>query len=265
MKAINNSIDKTVSKADAHREIEVNTESTTTNISETEETTVRVLENINKSRVLNFVFRQMLQEYYTITYLKDVTITYSNGFSETTQTVSLSELDALLNQIITEAADITAIKNSIYAYLCNIFDYTGTAVSFIEGVTENLGNCIDPTATPIIKTYIRKKKGLMQTYKDKTVPGIILDVKHQITRTPALVVEALLGQGEALDCYNQKLQNEATITARLNNEVLVQMKEIINGISDPIKRRSYLRTYLVNAATRHKAAAAIQPPRPSHE
>jgi hypothetical protein len=221
VKNINNTIDKTVSKADAHREIEINTETTSTSISETEETTMRMIENINKSRVLNFVFRQLLQEYFTITYLDDVSIIYSNGYPETRKTVKLSQLDALLNEVILDIAQINAIKNSIFTYLCNIFDYTGTAISFIEGVTEDLGNCIDSTAPHIIKKYIRKRKGLTQTYKDKTVNGIILDVKHRITRTSALVVDSLLGQGEALDCYNMKLQNEATISAKLNNDVLI--------------------------------------------
>jgi hypothetical protein len=33
-----------------------------------------------------------------------------------------------------------------------------------------------------------------------------------------------------------KLQNEATITAKLNNEAMVQMQAIIDKISDPIQK-----------------------------
>lgn len=45
-------------------------------------------------------------------------------------------------------------------------------------------------------------------------------------RTPSLVSEALLGQGEALDCYNQQLQDAAVTAADLNN-----MSSMIHNIS----------------------------------
>ena len=38
--------------------------------------------NPNQSRVLNFVFRQLLQEYVTIMYLSNVKIGFSNGHPE---------------------------------------------------------------------------------------------------------------------------------------------------------------------------------------
>lgn len=47
-------------------------------------------------------------------------------------------------------------------------------------------------------------------------------------RTPSLVTDALLGQGEALDCYNQKLQDAAVVSATLNNEAA----EISNQYSE---------------------------------
>ena len=63
-----------------------------------------------------------------------------------------------------------------------------------------------------------------------------------ITTLP-VIVEALLGQGEALDCYNQKLQESATLNAELLNEKLVKENEelqqkidAINNIADPIQK-----------------------------
>lgn len=67
---LKNATDTQVSTADSLREIEVNTDTTSTQVSETETTKVRELQNINLSRVLNFVFRQLLQEFITITYLR---------------------------------------------------------------------------------------------------------------------------------------------------------------------------------------------------
>jgi hypothetical protein len=51
-------------------------------------------------------------------------------------------------------------------------------------------------------------------------------------RTPAVIVDALLGQGEALDCYNMQLQEAAYMSATLENEKTKQMIGIIDAISD---------------------------------
>ena len=221
-----NSTSTQVSKADSNRQVEINTETTSTSTSETEETVVRTLENINKSRVLNFVFRQLLQEYFTITYLDDVSITYSTGYKEQQITTNLAGLKGLLSQVITDTTNQDKAYVAILNRLSSIFDYTGTKQSFIECVEETLESdltcsCI-PVITPETTCYIRKKKGLTQTYNGKEVNGIILDVTHRIVRTPAMVVDSLLGQGEALDCFNQQLQNEAVKAAQLANEITQQ-------------------------------------------
>lgn len=256
-----NSVSHHVSKSDSLRQIEVNTESSYTRITETEETIVRELENINKSRVLNFVFRQLLQEYFSITYLHDVSFVYYNGFPESQRTVKLAQLPQMLEEILVGEDEVNKVKNQIYTYLCNVFDYEGTATSFIEKIEESLSNCIDPNFPPINNFYVRKRKDLSQSYKNKSVNGIILDVTHRIMRTPSLVTDALLGQGEALDCYNQKLQDAAVISATLNNEAaeisnhyseqqqiiskeqwdtekdrLTKALDIIENILDPIER-----------------------------
>lgn len=226
-----NSTSTQVAKADSMRQVEINTETTSTNTTETEETVVRTLENINKSRVLNFVFRQMLQEFYTITYLDDVSITYSTGYKEQQITTNLAGLQGLLNQVIPDSTDRDKVLVAIINRLSNITDYEGTKHSFIECVEENLTANLDceclPTIPAELVCYLRKKKGLTQTYDDKTtVKGIILDVTHRVVRTPALVVDALLGQGEALDCFNLQLQNEAVKSAQLANELTQQ--QILN-------------------------------------
>lgn len=214
------SVSHHVSKADSMRQIEVNSESSSLRISETEETIVRELENINKSRVLNFVFRQLLQEYFSVTYLHDVSFVYYNGFPESKRTVKLAQLPEMLKDILVDDAAVSQVKNQIYSYLCSIYDYEGNPTSFIEKVEEQLGNCIDPQFPAQTMYYVRKRKGLSQTYRDKTVDGIILDVTHRVMRTPSLVTDALLGQGEALDCYNQQLQDAAVEAAGLNNAAM---------------------------------------------
>lgn len=227
-----NSTSTQVAKADSMRQVEINTETTSTNTTETEETVVRTLENINKSRVLNFVFRQMLQEFYTITYLDDVSITYSTGYKEQQITTNLAGLQGLLNQVIPDSTDRDKVLVAIINRLSNITDFDGEKHSFIECVKENLTADLDCDCFPAIPDevvcYLSKKKGLAQTYANKTtVKGIILDVTHRIVRTPALVVDALLGQGEALDCFNLQLQNEAVKAAQLTNLLTEQQLAVI--------------------------------------
>ena len=233
---LNNAVSHHVQTADTQRQVEINTDVTSTEISETEQTTTRTLENINRSRVLNFVFRQLLQEYFTITYLDDVSFVYSNGYDTSRRAGTLESLDNFLRSVLADKEQVAAVRNQIYLELCNLTDYTGTRVSFIERVTEKHGNCIEPKQDDREVSYVRKRRGLKQTYRDKTVNGIILDVTHRVLRTPSVIVDALLGQGESLDCYNQQLQQAAFDGAHLANRKLEQAIAVIDAIADPAEK-----------------------------
>jgi hypothetical protein len=229
-----------VQTADTQRQIQINTDVTSTAVTETETTTTRTLENMNRSRVLNFVFRQLLQEYYTLTYLNDVSLLYSNGYDTSVKTGTLSSMGNLLRSVLIDAKTVDSVRNDIYVHLCNIADYTGTRVSFIEKVTERHGNCIEPSQQDRPVSYVRKRKDLAQSYEDKTVNGIILDVTQRVLRTPAVIIDALLGQGAALDCYNEELQEAAVIAAQLANRKIDQALALIDAIVDPAdKARLY--------------------------
>ncbi|HUU36245.1 MAG TPA: hypothetical protein VMW48_19405 [Vicinamibacterales bacterium] len=254
---LNNAVDHHVQTADTQRQIEIKTDVTETSISETETTTTRQLENINRSRVLNFVFRQLLQEYYTITYLDNVTLVYSNGYDTTRKTGTLSSLDNLLRAVLVDEKTVAKVRNDIYVHLCNIPDYTGTRTSFIEQVVEKHANCIDPKAEDKPVSYVRKRRGLEQQYQERTVDGIILDVTHRILRTPSVIVDALLGQGAALDCYNQELQDAAVVAAQLANRKTEQAVALIDGITDPEeKARLYNHVFGTCCPTAQDAPAA---------
>jgi hypothetical protein len=237
---LTNSISHHVSKTDSKKEIQVNSESSTKTVVENEEITIRFLENINKSRVLNFVFRQLQQEYFSITYLDDITFCFGNGYPANEKRATLSQLDGFLAEVL-DAADggtyINEVKGMIVRYLCSILDYQGTLQQFIECVDEEITSGLTCSCLaaldPITFCYLRKKSDLSQTYQGKTVKGIIVDVTHRIINTPSLISEALLGQGEALDCYNMNLQSAGVTNAHLNNDKLAQAIAIIEGITDP--------------------------------
>lgn len=243
MDTLNRALDKHVSTSSAVREVSVNTEVTETSKEGVETSTTRVLENINRSRVLNFVFRQLLQEYITITYLEDVKFVYSNGYAETKEVVDLTGLPSLLLRLFKTEAMANQVRDAIMAQLCNIADHEGTLHSFLEHVTENIDNCCGTGSFSMTRSYCRKRRGLEQLFKGIRVPGIITHTRSRILRTDSLISEALLGQGEALDCYNQKLQDAAATKAQLENRRLElenmrmeQAMQLLDLIPDPAQR-----------------------------
>lgn len=183
--------------------------------------TIRELQNINYSRTLNFVFRQLLQEYITLTWLNDASIVFTTGFPGQQRAVRLSQLDTFLEEVINTAAQRDEVKKLILLHFCNVLNYQGTLMQFSEKVTQSFSDCVDGGAGPTY-TYWRKKAGLSDSYSSGgltiTVPGIITSVQSHILRTDSVIVDALLGQGEALDCYNMRLQDEAAPAAELRSD-----------------------------------------------
>ena len=99
-KNITNAVQKHVSKASAKREIQVNT-SYEVKTQTGEETSIqREISNINVGATLNFVFRQMNQEFISILHLVDIRIGYFkvdtvNGVEKYTyREATLPEFDA---------------------------------------------------------------------------------------------------------------------------------------------------------------------------
>lgn len=236
---LNNAVSHHTQTADTQRQVEVSTDVTETEISETEKTVTRTLENVNKSCVLNFVVRQLLQRFDTITYLDNVTFAYSNGFDNSRKTGTLSSLDNLLRSVLKDANAVKKVQNDIYTHLCNIPDHTGTRLSFIEEVVEEHGNCINKDQGPKKVHYVRKRQDLVQEVNGKRIHGVVLNVTERVMRTPAVIMDAVKGQGFALDCYNQKLQEAAWMGAYLANRKTEQALEIIDAITDPLEKAKF--------------------------
>jgi len=238
------SLESHVSESSSNREVEVNTTSansrnktyggndmsqTTTSVSEgtqqvitsgEEATTTRYLRNINYSRTLNLVFRQMLQEYISISYLNDASFHYTNGYPDVEMVGSIINMEDFLKEII-KPEHINDVKKSIRLHFCNVIDYLGDKVPFIEKVTETWNDCDSGTPDETYE-YWRKRRNLEQNYTsgpvNVTVNGIIMSVSKNTLRTDSLIVDALLGQGDALDCYNIRSQEEAVRRSELEND-----------------------------------------------
>ncbi len=227
---LDKTLEKQVEQTSHTREVEVNSSSAQTEKEGEETAIVRELANINQSRVLNFVVRQLQQEYISIVALDEVKVIYTNGYPETTRVIELYELDDLLPQYVKDD-HIDEVKTLILKEYCNVYNYKGKAKRFIEKVTETNADCEFADDEKI--TFYRKDLKLTDTAEGIKVNGVITAVRRHILRTPAVVVDSLLGQGEALDCYNTELQDAAVARAKLDNRKTQAALDIIGSIPDP--------------------------------
>jgi hypothetical protein len=231
---ISTAVDKHVNKTSSHREVEINTTTTETVTSGMEQTTTREIENTNYSRVLNFVFRQLQQEYVTLTYLKNAKFAYSNGYPETLEYVDIPQLEALVRRVIKPAHVKDALSRLLKSY-CSVYNHADERFAFVERVEESFGDCAfaEPGETT---TFWRRVRGLVDRYDWIEVPGPILSLTVNVLPTASVIVEALLGQGEALDDYNKALQSALVLKNDLENRKTAAALGILDAIDDPVER-----------------------------
>ena len=217
-------------RASSRRDIQVDTSLDYKRTEEVEESTERDLENLNVSRTLNFVFRQLNQEYVTFLHLVDVRVAFFNGFVESKFEVPLSQLNLLLERYI-QADKIQAVKEQILKDLRAIRDYKHVeAKDFVQEVTLKKSE-----NDPMPHTYYQINPGYSSTDTDSgfSVPGVIISKDVHVLRTDGVLVDSFLGQGNALDTYSENLQGEEIRAERTANELKateVAIQNLANSI-----------------------------------
>lgn len=222
--------EKHVSKKSAKREVEINTSYESKDEEGIETSTTRVLKNLNVSRVLNFVFRQMNQEFITYLHLKDVRVAFTNGFSGSWSETPLYELEEFLEGFLKASLPdgtepIKEVTKYIEREFKAIFDYNGNKKQFIER-----------RSLPRNEYYLRVKPGALTTDTDykfyaENTDGIIIRKTVNIICTDGVVVDALLGQGVALDDYALSTQNEVLRSKKQENDLKeLEVKKLALGL-----------------------------------
>jgi hypothetical protein len=241
-KTTSNALQKHTTQASSKREVNITSEYTAASDTEGQTKVERQVKNVNVSRVLNFVFRQMNQELFTFLHLLDVRVAYyeedlmSDGSVATVyQEAAIPEMDALLQRVIApgsymwqapapaglgfqtgQIAKWLAAKQMILQECMYVSDYQENYQQVLE-----LAQRTDPLQRS--SSYWRVKPGLSQTYTDAesgqsfAVPGIIITADSIVMRTEGIIVDALLSQGQALDDYSQGLQAAAVAQRDLAN------------------------------------------------
>jgi hypothetical protein len=148
--------------------------------------------------------------------LVDIKVAFWNGYPETRREVPLYQLDQLLESVALDAASAAQLSDAVREALKHVIDYQGKPQPLVEDY--------QPFADE--PGYLRVRKDeFEQTYRDATgnaltVPGVILAVDKHTLRTDAVIVDAVLGQGNALDPYSKALQEQAVKNKALANDAL---------------------------------------------
>jgi hypothetical protein len=228
-KNTSNAIQKHASRASSKREVQVNTSYEEKEVNEVETSIEREVQNINVSRTLNFVFRQMNQQYITALILFDARIAVWDGNPDPSTSirmeVSLPDLRSLLRRFIVPDLQQT-VEDAIIDQLTTIFDYEGKEINdFIvdETLLDRNGNPAKDQ-TGAVRLYWRVNPKKEATYGPDpdgntfAAKGILVLADVHVMRTDGIIVEALIGEGDALDSYSHGLQNEAIRTKSLEND-----------------------------------------------
>jgi hypothetical protein len=251
---LDSSMSKHVQQSNANRLINVNTTTSDMARSGEEESTVRELINYNKSRTLNLVFRQMLQEYTTITYLSGLKFAYTNGYMESYTVVDLNNLMNMLKDIIKET-EVNNVLCTLLAPYCSVENYKGDDLTFLgrKQVTFD-GSCLQtvPTCPVTTEVYYRVNPALEDTYTSGpltlTFKGVILSVKKQTLQTSSTIMDALLGRGEALDCYNKNAQAAENTADFIAN--LASMQQVLDSVQAAANNQQFADKQLLMDAER---------------
>lgn len=202
-KNLSNATETHAAKASSKREVEVDASYEATSKQSEQVAIEREITNVNVSRTLNFVFRQMNQEFVTFTHLTDVRVAYFDGFHESRREVPLSDLEHLLDEVVVDH-ERPAVKQMILDELSDVLDWRGQSVALVEEVALPNSTTTFRRFSPRVETVTLGHGEGETTYE---IPGVVLGIDNYVMRTDGVIVESLLGEGVALDAYAAELQS----------------------------------------------------------
>jgi hypothetical protein len=222
------------SKASSKRETEVTQEIEQSDAQEFETISERKIKNTNLSRTLNIVTRELNQEFTTYFALVDVTVAFVNDLN-VFEVFQVHELDQMIERYIEETttgpgavvdpsspfgaqSPRTFVRTHLLRQLNEVYDFQGTQHNFLEEVSlGESGEIVFPVgaAPSNLDTYYRVRRARRADapnpfYDPGFVPveGVVMSETRNTVRTPAVIIDSLLGHGVALDNYALGMQQE---------------------------------------------------------
>ena len=212
---------KHASKASSKRDVEVTQDLGQTEEQEFERIVERKIKNTNLSRTLNIVTRELNQEFATYFALYDITIAFVNdtGIFEVFQ---VHQIDDMIEKYIAETTSgglvdpsspfgaqtpRSFVRERLLEQVNVVYDVEGTRHDFLEEVSLDDGaETVGPVGTvPAGGTRylrVRRPRGPEREnpfYEPGRYPvdGLVMDVTRHTVRTPAVIIDALLGQSKS--------------------------------------------------------------------
>jgi hypothetical protein len=242
-KSVSSAVNEHARTASAKRELSVTSESETTKESGSETVIERTISNVNVRRVLNFVFRELNQEYITRLHMTDIQVAFTNGMDDTWREVPISGLRQLLAEVLVDEK-VDDVASRILKFACVVFDENDEPQRVLQkisydviGDTFEVGevsfNAEGMPTPPTDNEFYRFKRG---SIGNEVVEGVVLSTQTIVMRTDSLIVEALLGQADALDEFAMEVQLAAASQKTLLNRREKLLQDTLAEITDPETR-----------------------------
>lgn len=222
-KNVNQSASEHANQVNSSRRQAVNSSSTGATESGKATTTVREIANTNLRRVLNFVYRELNQTYRTYVVLRDIKVAFYNGKLGSAEIVPLTELVRLVKKHVADTGNQETVVRNILSACAMRLDHQSSPVAVLEvgaltngtsydwkpaKLDEN-GMVVHKESPLTASTRWRFKPGALKRVEDQVqhkMDGLVTSVSEVVLRTDSVVVEALLGEADALDPYASALQ-----------------------------------------------------------
>jgi len=243
VKNVMNATAKHSQSASAQREVNIDT-SFERSVEEGIETAImRTIRNLNVSRTLNFTFRQMNQEFHSISHLTDLRLAFYNGYPGSYREYGLCDLGYLVDKYMTDygtcypyfyeiiKTEYGSSKDDQGNLVGNMLDYQGNLQALVEEATDNVGKYLrvkppfDKEGKPYGQQqyHMRPEKtdsngNVIQEADIRFLDGVILGSQVLTLKTDGVIVEALMGKVNALDDYSYAYRTEKIRKKNFENQ-----------------------------------------------
>jgi hypothetical protein len=238
LQVVSNSMSSHANERSTERNVEVNTNYTVTSESGSNTAITREFKNINNSKTLNIIFKQMNQQFVVQHILTNIRIGYFDPAPGSYRTVQLSQLDDLLKEVLIDnpvtqleyktqiiTAAYAAASMGIASYQVQDFikqrDVVSGAISDIsiqtDGTPQVLANreyFINPAAL----------SSFVVAGDEIHAPGVVLSTDYFTMKTDNVIADLELGEYLGLDTYAESLRTQAV----LREEALNASIEVAN-------------------------------------
>jgi hypothetical protein len=247
-KDVTNSVKEHCAEAASNRSNTVSLSTEAETVTGQELATERTIRNVNLRRVLNFVFRELNQEYNTTVHLMEVKVAFATSTTDSYREVPIAGLRPLLEDVVV-AGKVDEVAQQIVGLAGTVMSHAGPVTTLEKLSLSPDGTYTASAAAPAAGTgqwdpppadrtfiYRWKRGALGQDGAAHPVDGVVIDSTTIVMRTADLVVEALLGQADALDEFAMCSQAEDTQDKSLANRKMSLALDTLGAVTDPKER-----------------------------